>query len=168
MRSTDILRWGVVTLAKNVWYSGERNGLKRDVAIHVISVTCKRGRQYNCQFTIKLEIPIKTTIRSLSIFSIFVFWMQVDWYWDDMTNRFQWIRPVHTKPILLHFEIFPRAFWKVCVFIVFVWTEYENATKCLRFQMETHSCGRGLIWEHGRMAQMSALFHIFTCTFCLV
>ena len=29
-------------------------------------------------------------------------------------------------------------------YIVFVWTGHENATKCLRFQMKTHPCGRGL------------------------
>ena len=31
--------------------------------------------------------------------------------------------PVHTKPILLYFQVFPlwRVFSKVCVFIVFVW-----------------------------------------------
>ena len=30
------------------------------------------------------------------------------------------------------------------VFIVFVWTGHENATKCLRSQMKTHPCRRGL------------------------
>ena len=34
-----------------------------------------------------------------------------------------------TKPILLRFQM--RAFSKVYVFIVFVWTGPENATKCL-------------------------------------
>ena len=43
-----------------------------------------------------------------------IFQMIVDWDWGHMTNRFQnlrfqWIRPVHTKPILW-------AFSKVCVF----------------------------------------------------
>ena len=57
--------------------------------------------------------------------------------------------------MLLSFQIFPlwRSFSKACVFIenntsfstiVFVWTGHENATKCLRFQMKTHPCGRGL------------------------
>ena len=44
----------------------------------------------SCQFTIKLnrsEVPIKTTIRSLLIFSIFVFWKQGDWDWHH--PRFQ-------------------------------------------------------------------------------
>ena len=29
----------------------------------------------------------------------------------------------------------------------FVRTGHENATKCLRFQMKTHPCGRGLSWH---------------------
>ena len=30
-----------------------------------------------------------------------------------------------------------------------VWTGHGNATKCLRFQMKTHPCGRGLnvVWS---------------------
>ena len=48
----------------------------------------------------------------LSIFPIFAFWMQLDW--DHIINRFQKFtfsfifRLVHTKPILLRFQIFPR------------------------------------------------------------
>ena len=60
---------------------------------------------------------------------------------------FQWIRPIHTKPILLCVQIFPlwRAFAKVyTVFIVFVWPGHKNKIKCLHFQMKTHPCGQGL------------------------
>ena len=57
---------------------------------------------------------------------LWYFQMKVHWDWGHMTNRFQKyafsiIRPVHTKPIVLCFQISPlwRAISKVCVFINF-------------------------------------------------
>ena len=67
-----------------------------------------------------------------------------------MTNRFFAIRPHDTGPVafsnLSTLESVSKSLRfnrkRYVVFIVFVWT--GNATKCLRFQMKTHPCGRGL------------------------
>ena len=148
----------------------------------------------SCQFTIKLnrsEIVIKTTILSLSISSIFVFWMQVDWDWDHMINRFQKFafsvnstRPHEADTVVFSnlstlesvFKSLRFHRKRYIVFIVFVWTGHKNATKCLRFQMKTHSCGRDLKLFCKCTNKLESIYEgylrishsSFSCLFCFV
>ena len=116
----------------------------------------RRRYTFNCQFPIKLnrsEIPIKNNNNTFSVDILhlgFFKWKwtgtEITWPIDFKSLRFRWIWPVHTKPILLRFQILPlwRVISKVCVFTengtrkhdkmfafsnenAFVWTEPNSA-----------------------------------------
>ena len=112
----------------------------------------------NQAFKIGARYQLKTTVHSLSISSILDFSNESGLGLRSRDQSFSKVcvfseltRPHDADTQGCVFKSFRHVFKssrfhrkRYIVFIVFVWTGHENATKCLRSQMKTHPCRRGL------------------------